>query len=281
MFSLRRSTSRARADGRWSTQTRVLVGLAAALVVAGAAAYVWLRYDRADPVSIDEVVDRYQSRAGGDAGAAAVPPGVYVYATEGSEGVDALSGSEHDYPDETAVTVAVDAGGCVHTRWDALDQRFDEHVSCPTGDGGAWARRGTSIHHSFFRQAETRSYTCERGALDLPAEPEPGATFTARCASEGSGHSGESHEDIAGTVVGLEDVRVDGEDRPALHVRYVTTVTGETSGTATLDRWLSLDRVPLVLREVEDETTRSDTVIGTVEYHESYELTLARWEPRS
>jgi hypothetical protein len=279
MLSLRRSTGRT--DGSWSTRARVLVAAGAALLVAGVGGFAWLRDDRTDPVSVDEVVERYQAQAGtGDRTATvAVPPGVYVYATEGTEGVDALGGSDHTYPAETAITVGMDGDGCVRTRWDALDQRYDEHVTCPA-DGGAWTRRSTSVHHSFFRQSETRGYACEPGALDLPAEPAAGATFTARCASDGSGHSGESGEEIAGTVVGLEDVRVEGTDRPALHVRYETTVTGETSGSSTLDRWLSLDRLPLVLREVKDERTTSETVIGTVEYHESYELTLARWDPR-
>jgi hypothetical protein len=58
-------------------------------------------------------------------------------------------------------------------------------------------------------------------------------------------------------------------------VRVEGTVTGETSGRSTLGRRLSLDRLPLVLREVEDGRRASETVVGTVDHHESYEPTLA------
>ena len=178
------------------------------LLVAAAFVVLVLLRDTADPVSVDDAVTRSRDGAGGDERAVVgdpPPPGVYVYATDGSEGVD--------------------APGVV------------------------------------------------------PA-PDDDAAFTWTCSSEGSGRSGESHQDGHGEVIGVEPVIVGGVERRTLHVRYESEISGETSGSGTIDRWYALDRFPLVVREVKDESTSSETVIGTVRYHESYELVLTSWEPR-
>lgn len=263
----------------------------AAVVAAGAFVYVVVLRDPADPVAVGEVVDRFRED-GGEAsaspGEAGPPPGVYVYATTGSEGVDALDGSEHPYPAESTITVAAAGDRCVTARWDVLAQRWDDETLCPVGgegsgdrDGaGAWQRPETTLFHSFFNQDETRSYTCEGDAYVPPPTAEEGDTLSWTCESGGSDRSGDSHEQGTGTVVGVEDVTVGGVDRPALRVRYETEVSGETTGAGTVERWYALDRYPLMLREVKSETTSSQTVIGTVNYHEDYELVLTAWEPR-
>lgn len=254
------------------------------LLVAAAFVVLVLLRDTADPVSVDDAVTRYRDGAAGAAGGderAVVgdppPPGVYVYATDGSEGVDALGGSEHEYPVETTVTVSAGDDDCLTMRWAPLEQRWDEEVLCPEA-GGGWSRRATVIYHSFFNQGETRASTCDAPGV-VPA-PDDDAAFTWTCSSEGSGRSGESHQDGHGEVIGVEPVIVGGVERRTLHVRYESEISGETSGSGTIDRWYALDRFPLVVREVKDESTSSETVIGTVRYHESYELVLTSWEPR-
>ncbi|MGI9051748.1 MAG: hypothetical protein ACR2HQ_03715 [Ilumatobacteraceae bacterium] len=79
-------------------------------------------------------------------------PGVYLYDTVGDERVDAIGGSVHDHPATTTITLSID-GDCVATRWDALDQRWDQAQYCRTASG--WERTAMTAFHSFFHQDGT------------------------------------------------------------------------------------------------------------------------------
>lgn len=264
-------------SSRWARRLFLAGALVAVALVAG---FLWLRNDPENPVGLDEVTERYNSDGSAMTPSGAVDPGVYVYATSGSERVDALGGATHTYPDRTTVTVRYDSDGCVSTRWDALEQRWDERTVCPAR-GGGWRLRTVTLHHSFFRRGETRRYGCARDAVEVPARLEPGTTFTAACESTGSGHSGRSREHIVGEVVGIEDVEVDGTDVEAARIRYTTSVDGETQGGGTVDRWYAVDALPLLVREVSETRTRSQTVIGTVTHTETFELVLTDRRPRT
>jgi hypothetical protein len=276
------STGVRRPRSRW-----LWLAVPVALVVAGATvvALVVLR-DPADTLSVDEAITRFRDRDAGDL--AGAPPGgeaprtgVYRFATTGSEGVDALNGSEHRYPAETTMTLSAAADDCLSVRWDALVQRWDDERLCPEDEGaGGWSRPATTLFHSFFNRDETRSYTCDGDPFVPPPAAEAGDQLAWTCASEGSGQSGDSHEAGTGEVVGVDTVEVGGRSRQALRVRYETEVSGETTGGGTTERWYALERYPLVLREVKRETTTSQTVIGTVNYREDYELVLRAWDPQ-
>lgn len=284
--------------GRRKRSRWLWLGVPVGLVVVGGAVAVVVLRDPTRPVSVEDAVDSHRDRdrdaLGDTADAGALPTGdpppagVYVYTTTGSEGVDALNGTTHTYPATSTITVTTDGDGCLTTRWAPLEQRWDEEVLCPEDDGG-WSRVATTVLHSFFDQDETRVSSCE-GPGFVPAPDGDGGggadnggdgdDLTWTCASEGSGRSGESVAEGTVHVVGSDIVTVEGVDRRALHVRYEDDVTGETTGSGTLDRWYALDRFPLRLREVGGATSSSHTVIGTVDYHEDYELVLASWEPQ-
>ena len=268
----------------------------AGVVLVGVAVAVGVLRDPARPVSVEDAVESYRDRDAGDTGGATDgggpatgdPPaaGVYVYTTTGSEGVDALDGTTHTYPATSTITVTSTGDGCLTTRWAPLEQRWDEEVLCPDDDGG-WSRVATTVHHSFLNQDETRASTCDGpgfvpapGGDDGQGDGATGGEATWTCESQGSGRSGESLAEGTVGVVGRDIVTVEGVDHPALHVRYEDEVGGETTGTGTLDRWYALDRLPLLLRAVGSASSSSDTVIGTVDYHEDYELVLASWEPQ-
>lgn len=273
--------NRPRTGRRWRSRW-LWLAVPAGIVLVGGAIAVALLYDPAEPVSVDDAVTRYRDGGTTDPdGAPATgdppPPGLYVYATTGSEGVDVLGGSTHPYPAESTITVTAADDDCLIFRWAPLEQRWNEEVLCPDDDGG-WSLVGTTLHHSFFNQGETRTNTCD-GPGFVPV-PDADGDLTWTCESEGSGRSGETVAAGTGRIVGTDTVTVAGVDRPALHVRYEDEVTGETSGTGTLDRWYAFDRFPLLLREVSSATSASETVIGRVNYHEDYELVLASWEPQ-
>src|SRR5688572_23871693 len=72
-----------------------------------------------------------------DAGDSSLEPleeGVYVYATDGYEETDALSGQRHDYPAQTTMTVSKQ--GCGYRwRWQPLKERWEESDGCRTSAG--------------------------------------------------------------------------------------------------------------------------------------------------
>lgn len=286
------------------------IGVAAVLVVAGGFV-IWLRSYHEDPIDVEQVVERYRgtettasssapanstattgavdevSESRPDRGPESLPttaaespalpsPGVYVYETTGSEKVNALGGKTHHYPEETAATVTID-DDCVKTRWDALKQRWDENLLCP-GDGG-WHLDELITFHSFFRQDERREYSCEPGTMHVPFDADPGSTFTGYCESPGSGHSGTSTEEVTAEVIGVVTSEVDGEAVDVVNIRYEITIGGESEGAATVDRWFALEPAPLLVREVRDGYTDSDTAIGNVRYEERYEVWLKSMEP--
>jgi hypothetical protein len=216
---------------------------------------------------------------------AAAPPapplpsaGVYVYATTGHEGVDALSGSSHTYPEETTVTLTIGDDGCVHTRWDALRQRWNDETVCRRGR--RWMLKEKTVFHSFFRQSERRHFVCDADSVALPARLIPDTTFNAACTSGGGSQSGRSTEAITGTVIGDEQLAIDGRMVDVIHIRYEMEIAGESSGHNQLDRWIWRDSPPLVVLETSRQTTTSETVIGDVHYDEDYELSVLSLEPR-
>jgi hypothetical protein len=258
-----------------------VVSIVVIVLLAGAiGGYLWLTNDPTDPVDVGAVVSEFREAAA-TTEAATVPtgpePGVYLYDTTGSESVDALDGSSHRYPATTTMTLRADDRGCIRSRWEALEQRWDEIVRCPGPDG--WSHESQIVYHEFFRMSENRGFICEAGSTFLPADLAPGTAFTSTCISGGSDRSGDSDEVVSGRVVGPERVTVGGEPVETVHVRYVINIGGESTGQAIVDRWFSTDVSSLLVREVREGNSTSDTVIGAVHYEERYELTLRSLEP--
>jgi hypothetical protein len=247
----------------------VLVGAVAALAVAAAGAAVWafaLR-DTAEPASVDEAVRRFREAAAG--GETAVPLGVYLYATTGSESISALGGTTHRYPRRSTITVT--AAPCGMTlRWDVLTTRSDTITVCTDGDGqrlGGWVER-----HRFFGQDDTSDWRCEAAAW-LPAA-EPGAELPYRCASSDTEQRGTTRVLPARTVV------VGGAPVEAVVVRVEAEESGSSRGTLTEERALEpVTGLPLELDY--RVATENDSPIGDVGFEERYTLRLLSLEPRT
>jgi hypothetical protein len=248
----------------------ILVGVAAAAGIAAAAAVVWavaLR-DTAEPVSVDEVVDRYRARAA--SGDTAIPAGVYVYETSGEESISALGGTTHEYPLESTITVTPARCGMTLT-WDALEERASAYTICDEGEELSlleWTER-----HRFFGQDDRNDWRCDHVAW-LPAEAEPGLELPYRCKSSDTLQAGTL------TVVGTEPVVVGGTRLDALRVRIDATETGAARGTLAEERWLEPE-TGLPLRIVYRVETKNSSPIGDVTFEEGYELHLHSLEPRT
>jgi len=239
---------------------RVVLGLVIALVLVGgglgvAVAGGWLLHDSAKPASVSREVARL--RTSGSKGA------VYVYATRGSESINAFVKARHIYPLRTAMTI-VSASCGRRLTWAALEGRRTTWLLCRTPHG-LELRAETEVHQ-FFGQSDRTTYACT-GALLAPE----GATY--RCRSAHGHEVGEVH------AIGREQVSVDGRRLAALHVRTVGNVGGGDSGMETTDWWLE-PQTGLPLRLTFESRTSRPLKVGRARYRERADLRLVSTSPR-
>jgi hypothetical protein len=198
-----------------------------------------------------------------------VQPGVYRYATEGHEEVDALGGARHDYPSSTTVTYTRKDCG-TEERWQPLQSRVGAAVHCEGPSGSLL--RSTHQEREFFGQSQAKSYRCDPGVLLRPRDPRPGQTWQGRCDSE------DSTITLTGRVVALEELEVGGTEVPVVRVRLEGTLTGSTRGRSDREVWLARAD-GLMVQTVASTDTDADTPGGTVRYRESYRLRLQSLQP--
>ena len=199
-----------------------------------------------------------------------VPVGVYSYATDGYEEVDALGGARHDYPAATTVTYTREGCG-TRERWQPLEERIGSALQC-AGPGGT-ELRSSFQQREFFGQKQDKTYRCDPGVPVLPRDPRPGQSWQGRCSS------GDSELALAGRVVALEQLDVGGTAVRVARVRLEGTVTGSVRGRTDREVWLSLAD-GLLVQATADTDTLADTAGGTVRYREQYRLRLTSLQPR-
>lgn len=195
-------------------------------------------------------------------------PGVYRYATQGYEQVDALGGSRHDYPESSTITSSP-AGCGTQDRWQPLQERLGVTVQCPGRDG--LELRETFQEREFFGRSQSQRLLCDPGVLVLPASPRVGQTWTGSCRSQ------DSQAALAGRVVALESLQVGDQAVPVVRVLLEGTLTGATRGRSDRELWLRRDG--LLVQVVGTTDTDADTDAGEVRYEESYRLRLLSLEP--
>jgi len=248
----------------------LVVGVAAvagAVAAAVLGAWWFLLRDVAEPATVNEAVSAFRQH--GEGGRSTIPPGVYVYATTGSEHIDALGGVTHRYPRTSTITVTGAPCG-VRLRWDVLVGRSTTWTVC-TG-ASAWVERGTYERHTFFGTTDVTRYACTDTPF-RPAGDRPGTAFGVACST------GKATERGTGRVVGRETIRVGGANVPAVHVRTTTSIAGDTTGTGTSDFWLARDTGLPVRIEMVSRTTNG-SLIGDVHYEEQVSLRLTSLVPR-
>jgi hypothetical protein len=198
-----------------------------------------------------------------------VLPGVYRYATEGHEQVDALGGRRHDYPASTTITYSRKDCG-TEERWQPLEGRIGVSVYCP--EAGASQLRATYQEREFFGRSQSESYRCDPGVLVRPRDPRPGQSWRGQCRSDDSTVS------VSGRVVALEELRVEGRRVPVVRVSIRGTVTGSVRGRTDREVWLARSD-GLLVQATADTDTVADTPAGAVRYRERYRLRLQSLTP--
>ncbi|HSJ93274.1 MAG TPA: hypothetical protein VK896_04490, partial [Gaiellaceae bacterium] len=222
-----------------------------------------------EPTTVDEAVTTFREELAGRAPVdTPVPEGVYVYATDGYETTDALTGVTISYPPRSTITITrADCGFTM--RWDVTAGRSTTWTICTGGDG--WELASQDERHTFFGRTERTTYRC----ADTPFRPlvlDPGVVFTVRCST------GASEERGSGRVVGREDLRVGADEIDVVKIRRTTRLTGATRGETSHVVWLSRAGVPAQL--VLTTRTANDAPIGEVGYEEEVSLLLESLEPR-
>ena len=253
---------------RWLAAGAAAVVAAAALAALGG--WYFLLRDDIEPASVADAIASFRAQeASVGEGKPPIPPGVYVYATDGFERTDALGGTTHRYPATSTITATSDPCG-VRLRWDVLDGRYSTWRLCIGRDG--WEQRVRDERHTFFGIGDQTTYTC-RHTLFRPAHDEPGTTFPVSCTT------GEATERGRGRVVARESCKAGGSALECAHVRTATMFGGGTTGSATFDFWLARDTgLPVAIRMV--SRTTNGSLIGDVHYEEDVSLRLTSLTPR-
>ena len=207
--------------------------------------------------------------------AAALPtlpaPGIYRYLTTGTESIDALGGTSHDYPAETTITVI--GNGCgVRLRWDALRERHDEWSLCATADGVALQPDGVQ-YHEFFSQPDDEALRCDRTVVLVPttaaAEPADPTEQSCMLAEDPWLPRWEVLERATRTV--------DGTDVAVRHVRMTIDDNDNYPEHTTIDWYLTDSGLPVEVQAT--KTSSSPSPIGAVGYTEQYHLELVSTAP--
>ena len=199
-----------------------------------------------------------------------VAPGVYQYATDGFDRVDALTGARHDYPKITTMT-AVPYGCGVRLRWDIAVERWDSWDWCLEGDD--LRQTGWVGYHEFFGTAGRNDYTCEGDPR--PLEAPAGTTWAMTCRM-----TDRTTTSFNGTVIEVTTLTVAGTEIPVLHLRYEVDVVGESTGHQSVEGWYrTTDGLPV--REHLTIATSQDTVVGTTNFDETYTIDLLTPTPAS
>lgn len=263
----RRRAIRSRAMGRTGC---FVLALVAAAILAGAAIGLLLVLTRsAEPATVEDAVAAFRAELAGRPPAdEPLPEGVYVYATDGYEKTDALTGVTNRYPSRSTIIVTRDACG-YRMRWDVTDGRSTTWTVCTGPDG--WTLASQDERHTFFGRTERTTYTC----VDTPFRPlslDPGVVFTVRCQTASSQERG------TGRVVGRETLRVGDVESETIAIERSTRLSGKARGVTTHEVWLARTGVPVQL--VMRTETVNDSPVGEVRYEEAVSLRLESLEPR-
>lgn len=241
----------------------------------GAAVVVALRFrDTETPVSVAEAVERFESDADPTPAPTQQPeqggvdmlpsPGVYVYSTVGGEEVDALGGTRHDYPSETALTVR--AGGCgVVLTWQPLEERFEEWEVCLAN--GSLTIQSYTTFHRFFGTDDRQDFVCDPAIVLVPP-PGQQDLGPATCQTDRN-----LVETVLADALAPKLIAVGTDEVEAVGVAFEIAVDGSAVGTTTAEMWISTETGALVgWSEVVESVSSSP--IGEVTYSERFEMQL-------
>lgn len=263
------------------TRKRILIGTGVALVALVAVGLFLTFRDNARPVDIEEAKQRTaSSTAPQDSPVTRRPePGVYRYEGSGTESLSVPPLSQDQGPTMPG-TVELRDDGCWTFRIDYSSNHWQTWDHCPDGDdlveagGQSWQR--WMIGATAF--TNLTDFTCDAGAMLVPADPSPGDEWTARCAGTNEAVEGEAVSEGPYRFVGEEDVEVGGTTVRTFRFERSRTMSGAQVGTEQSEVWFAAD-TGLPVRNERTIEARTDTPIGESTYTETGEFHLVSIEP--
>jgi len=246
------------------------IGFGVLVVIAAALAGVWLLLFRSPSteVGLRQALQLY--RHGHPGSQRGLPsPGVYRYATSGSEQLS-VAGASRTFPSTSYLIV--DDDGCATERWVPDEQHVEGLEVCPTGGGGL-ATPTVPTREQIAGMTTTDVITCPAATVFLPARPRVGQRWQATCQTTGSAVT------LTGQVLGDPAVQVGGRSVPAVHTRLTFTFAGGEQGTNPTDYWVA-PATGLILREHETvDLSDAAGPLGSVTYTERMAISLASTTP--
>ena len=253
---------RARRLSRRKTIGLTLSGIV--LLIAAAWAGGFLLHDSSQAASISQELRRFRAGTHDSGGLS----GVYLYATEGRESINALGGATHIYPARTSITlIEVPCG--IQLRWAALEKRSTTWTFCSTAAGVEL--RISDERHAFFNLSDHADYVCS-GRLLIPKNPVAGATEPFTCRSNRNLEVGEAH------IIGEGTLDVGGRNIGAIRVSTDLTIRYRDGGHETIEWWLD-PATALPLRIKLHSRTSRKMFVGRVRYREDLSLRLLSLVP--
>ncbi len=231
--------------------------------------------DETDAVDAEEVAELVEDDGTSeDVDAGDRPePGVYIYTGSGTESVDVLGGSRHEFPEETSVVVELDPEDDCH--WTAnvvyVKQHIEEREYC-THDG-VMIDRGFTRKIEFFNQLQETTFTCGDDAERLRTDAQEGDTWSWTCES-----GTETKSEYTATSLGTETLTVGGEQVETWRSRVVSKQTGETVGTDTSEFWLA--ETGLVVKFTARLKVKTSSVLGETTFQENLSYALTSMVPK-
>ena len=251
----------------------LLVGGLGAIAVVGAGVAVVLVVFRNRPrrsASARRSPSTAESIGRGD-GLAAAAAGGYGDRTRGGQGLS-LPGGDRSYPNRTTMTVTPSACG-ITVRWAAIVEHTEQYEEC-LGANGISTMASSSVTETFFGVQTRDSVTCSPGAYLRPAGTQIGATWTFTCSEPQEQWRG------SGRLVGIEPVTVAHQRIVALHTRVVVNLAGRNTGDNPSDYWFRGRRLATArLARHRRRVAGHLSPLGSVRYHEQFDLTLADAAP--
>jgi hypothetical protein len=250
--------------------------LAVVLLGGGAAALLLVFRNHATPVSVGAAVSRFRHEDSGAPSRSSLrsdslpPAGVYVYRTLGGEGLS-LPNGDRAYPNRTTMTVTPSPCGVI-VQWAAIVEHSEQYEEC-LGPGGSITMVSSSVTETFFGVQTRDTVTCSPGAYLRPPTLTVGERWTFACTEPQEQWRG------SGQLIGIQPVAV-GRDRiMALHTRIVVDFTGKEEGTNPSDYWFALDDSRLLAWRGSVDVSQGSSPLGSVDYHEQYDLALIAATP--
>lgn len=192
--------------------------------------------------------------------AAGPAEGVYTYAAQGYETVS-IGNGRHDYPDEVPASIRRTQCG-FRLEVYVLEEHTDIDEFCADAGGLSLASSLKTV--TFYGQTDTGGWSCETPVMLLPLDgsaPPQGV-----CRSESSDAVGPV------TLVGREELRIDGQAVAVTRVRWEAETDRRTEGWLRLEFWFDASGLPVRIER--EAATTSQTPLGTTDYYEiaAYQL---------